>query len=97
MFPAFFLFYFRYRKGLAFNGLKGFLTFLLTRELSLGGSKGGVTIDGSQHPVRFRLEMLDLFLPVDDEGEGRGLNTSDAEHLAILSVSEGIETCGIHA
>ena len=67
----------------------------LTR--NLGGGEGGVAIHRCQHPIGLGLEVLYLLLAVDDEGEGRGLHTSDAEHLTVLTVFQRVEAGGIHA
>ena len=42
-------------------------------------------------------EVFDLLLTLHDEGEGGGLHTAYGEHLAVLSVLEGVETGGVHA
>ena len=41
--------------------------------------------------------MVDLVLPVDDQGEGRGLYAADGEHLPVLPIAQGIEPGGVHA
>ena len=97
LFLTFFLFYLCHLERLALDGGEGFLSFLLRGKLSLRGGKGGVTIHGCQDPIRLRLEVLDLLLTVHDEGEGRGLHATDAEHLTVLAIPKGIEAGGIHA
>ena len=84
-------------EGLAGDGAECLLSLLLAGELARGGGKLGVAVDGGEHPVGFRLEVVDFLLPVHDEGEGGGLHASDAQHLPVLSVFQGIEARGVHA
>ena len=94
---AFLLFHLGDGKWLALDGAEGFLAFLLRGELALSSRKCGVAIDGSQHPVGLGLEIVYLFLTVDDECQGRGLHTTDGQHLAVLPVLQRIETRAVHA
>ena len=91
------LLHLRHREGLALDGGEGLLALFLRGELPLGGGEGGIPIDGCQHPVGLRLEVLNLLLTVHDKGEGRGLHTTDGEHLSVLAIFQGVETGGIHA
>ena len=84
-------------EGFACNGLQKLLTLLLHIELALGGREDRITIGGRQDPIGFWLEVFNLLLAVDNEGERGCLHPSDAEHLPVLSVFEGIEPGGIHA
>ena len=84
-------------EGTALDGGKGLLALLLAGELALRSSEGGVAIDGGQHPVGLGLEVVYLLLAVDDEGECGCLHTTDAEHLSVLPVLDGIEARGIDA
>ena len=79
-------------KRLPLDGGKGLFALFLRGELSLRSREGGVAIDGGQHPVGLGLEVVNLFLAVDDEGEGGSLYTTDAEHLAVLAILDGVET-----
>ena len=96
LFLALLLLHLCHGKRFPLDSSKSLLTLLLRRELTLSRRKYRVTIDGGKHPVRFGFEVLDLLLPVDNQSECRCLHTSDGEHLPVLSVFEGIETCGIH-
>ena len=97
LFLTLFLLHLRYFERLTFDGGKSSLTLFLRREFPLGCRKGGVAIDGGQYPIRFWLEVVYLLLPVHNKGEGRGLYASDAEHLTVLTVLQGIEPGGVHA
>ena len=84
-------------KGPSLDELEGLLALLLRGELPLRGGEGGVAVDGGQHPVGLWLEVVNLLLSVHDEGEGGGLHAADAEHLAVLSVLDGVEARGVDA
>ena len=79
------------------DGRESFFSLLLAGKLAAGGGKLGISIDGGEHPVRLRYKIVYFLLSVHDEGEGRGLHSSDAQHLSVLSVFQSIETGGIHA
>ena len=97
LFLTLFLLDLRDGERLALDGLKGLLALFLRREFAFCSCKRRVAVDGSQHPVGLGLEVVDLLLAVDDEGEGRGLHTSDGEYLTILPVFQRVEPGGIHA
>ena len=48
-------------------------------------------------PVGFCLEGVDLFLPADKQGKGRGLHSPDGQDAAFTAVAEGVEPCCVHA
>ena len=59
--------------------------------------KDCITVVGGQYPIRFRLEVFDFQLAVDDESQRGGLDPSDAQHLASLCVFQRVEPRGVHA
>ena len=97
LFLALFLLHLCHCEGFALDGGESFLAFLLRGELALGGCKDGIAIHCCQHPIGFRLEVLDLFLTVYDKGKGRRLYASYREHLTVLPVFQRVESCGVHA
>ena len=97
LFGSLLLLYVSYEERLALDELKGLLSFLLTGEAALGSREGGITIDRCQHPVRLWLEVVNLFLPIDNQSQRGGLYTADGKHLPVLSVLQRIEARGIHA
>ena len=84
-------------KRFAGNGGEGLLALLLARELARSGRKRRVAVDGGQHPVGFRLEVVYLLLPVHDECQRGGLHPPDGQHLPVLPVFQRVEPCGVHA
>ena len=76
----------RHLERLVGDGGERLLAFLLRGELALCGCEERVAIDSGEHPIGFRLKRVDLLLAVDDKRECRRLYTTDAEHLAVLSV-----------
>ena len=97
LFLALFLLHLRHRKRLALDGGKGLLALFLRGEFPRCRGEGGITIHRCQYPVGFGLEVLDLFLTVHDEGEGRGLHTTYREHLTVLAVLQRVQSRGVHA
>ena len=79
------------------DGAECFFTFLLAGKLAAGSRKLSIAIDGSKYPVWFGNEIVDFLLSVYDEGKGRGLYSTDAEHLSILTIFQSIKSGGIHA
>ena len=79
------------------DSAEGLFAFLFRSELTLGSCECGVAIDSSQHPVGLRLEVVNLFLSIDDERKGRGLYTSYGKHLTVLPVLQRIESSTVHA
>ena len=63
---------------------------LLSLTRNLGGRERRVAVDRGQYPVRLGLEVLNLLLAVDDEGESGGLHAADAEHLPVLPVFQRV-------
>ena len=84
-------------KGEALDFLQEILSLLLALEPPLGYREGGVAVDGFQLPVRLGNKVLYLELPVDNQGQRRGLYPTDGEYLPVLPVFEGIKPGGIHA
>ena len=97
LFLALLLLHLRNGERLALNGLEGCFALFLLGELALGGREGGVTIDRCQHPVRLRLEVVNLFLTVDNERQRGCLDAPDAEHLTVLTILQRVEACAVHA
>ena len=89
--------YIRNREGFAGDGTECFLTLLLAGKFAAGCRKLGVAVDGGEYPVRFGNEVVDFLLAVYDEGKGRGLHSTDAEHLFVLTVFQCIKSGGVHA
>ena len=87
----------RHLERLVGDGGERLLAFLLRRELALCGCEERVAVYRGQHPIGFGLKRVDLLLAVDDKRECRRLHTTDAEHLAVLSVLERVKTRGVHA
>ena len=73
------------------------LALLLGREFTFRGGEGHASVDRLQFPERFGLEMVNLRLSVDNQGQGRCLYPSDGEHLAVAAIAQGIEASRIHA
>ena len=41
--------------------------------------------------------MVNLRLPVDNQGQGGCLYPSDGEHLAVAAIAQGVEASCVHA
>ena len=82
----------------AFDGLQRRLPFFGLLHLALGGGEDDAAVEGGEHPVFLRLEVLYLEVAVDDHGQRGGLHAAYAEHLALGGgEAEGVEACGVHA
>ena len=97
LFRTLFLLHIGNGERLSRNGLESLLALFLAGEPSFGGREGGVAVNGGQHPVGFRFEVVYFFLPVHDERQRGRLHPSDGEHLPVLSVFERIESGSVHA
>ena len=97
LFFSLFLFYFCHYERLSLDGGEGLFSLLLGGKFPFGCRKCCIAINGGKHPIRLRLEVLNLFLAIDNQGKGWGLYSSDTQHLSVLSVFQGVETGGVHA
>ena len=70
-------------KRFPLDGGEGLFAFFLGLVLSFRCRELCVTIDGCQHPVGFRLEIVYLLLPLYDEGKCRGLDPSYGQNLPL--------------
>ena len=96
-FRALFLLHVDHGKRFTLNGLEGSLAILFLVKAAFGGGKRGVAIDGGQHPIRLRLEVVYFFLSAHDECQGGCLHPPDAQHLSVASVFQGVQARGVHA
>ena len=100
-----------------FDGLQSGLRFLAVGEPSFGSAflgrsllivalhacrEGGISIDGGEHPIGLRAEVLDFELAMDDEGQRGGLHAADGEGLCalasvVVAKLQGVEARGVHA
>ena len=82
---------------LATDGREGLFALFFRQELPLCRGEECFAVDGGKHPVGLGLEVVYLALPVDDERQCRCLDAPDGEHLSVLPIFQGVESCGIHS
>ena len=80
-----------------FNALQVFLAVFHGAILALSGRECRIPINGRQHPIGLWLEVHDFVVTVDNQGQSWGLHPANGQHLAVLAIFQGIESCGVHA
>ena len=94
---AVFLLHLGHGERLIFDQLEALLALFLACELTFGGGEECVTVDGREHPIGLGLEIVYLFLAVNDQCQRGRLHTTDAQHLPVLPVFQRVEARGVHA
>ena len=81
----------------SFNALQVLLSVFHGAILALGGSECRIPIDGRQHPIGLWLEVRNFVVTVDNQCQSGCLHPANGQHLSVLPVFQGVESCGIHA
>ena len=86
-----------HHKGSGLHRFQKSLSLFHAGKPTFGSGKSGVAVNGFQFPVRFRFEILNFQLSIDNQCQCRCLHPSDGKYLAVLCVFKRVKPGGIHA